>query len=471
MSLTASSDQRAGFWEKAWFVTAATVGLALLLTAWSAYVAFRSHAVDFYAYYLAASGFRQGLDMYTLPTSGWELLARTLRVPDYAPPYRYPPLLAVGVMPLLSLPPRWAAFVWITLSAGAAMGATALLASALRPARPGEESRRLLLAWGLLALFTPVLTTLYAGQANTFVLLTVALTLWAFKRERPAAAGLALALGTMIKVMPAVLIVYFAWRRQWRVVLGAVIGLAALSLLSIVVVGPATFLSYITHAVVQADPQVAGAYPPNQSLIGFFSRLLTAHAWGGSWADNPGLAWTLGRAVGLLVLALTFVLCRPGRPIRERVDVEVGLMVIATHLFPSVSWYHHLALLLVPTMVLLWRGLNGGGWRDWRVLWGVVCLVLLDVQGLFWHQLAGWTLLLSLGTYAMLLLWAALAWLQERGTTSRRERVTNEGAAHLQGLLPHSGWDREPRAGPGDGRSPPRFGCDRTGDSSGTRGG
>jgi hypothetical protein len=417
MSVTANTSTTLGFWEKSWFVAAVTVGLALLLTAWSAYVAFRSHAVDFYAYYLAASGFRQGLDMYTLPTSGWDLLARNLRVPDYAPPYRYPPLLAVGVMPLLALPPRWAAFVWITLSAGAAMGATALLAS-------GEGSRRLLLAWGVLALFTPVLTTLYAGQANTFVLLTVALALWAFKRERPTAAGLALALGAMIKVMPVVLIAYFAWRRQWRVVLGAAAGLAALSLLSIAVVGPATFVSYVLHAVIQADPQIAAAYPPNQSLIGFFSRLLTAHPWGGSWADNPSLAWTLGRAAGLLALAATFALCRPGRPIRERVDVEVGLMVIATHLLPSVSWYHHLALLLVPTMVLLWRGLDGGGRRDWRVWWVVVCLALLDVQGLFWHQLAGWTLLLSLGTYAMLLLWAALAWQQERGAASRRDRVT-----------------------------------------------
>jgi hypothetical protein len=99
-------------------------------------------------------------------------------------------------------------------------------------------------------------------------------------------------------------------------------------------------------------------------------------------------------------------------------------MVIATHLLPSVSWYHHLALLLVPTMVLLWRGLDGGGRRDWRVWWVVVCLALLDVQGLFWHQLAGWTLLLSLGTYAMLFLWAALAWQQERGVTCQCDRVT-----------------------------------------------
>lgn len=396
------------FWEKRWFLAATTVGLALILAAAAAYLAFGNKLVDFYVYYIAAAGFRRGIDVYTLSNPDWNALASSLSVPPYAFPYRYPPLTAIMAMPLLALPPRWAGFAWSLGSSAAALAGMALLASALT-----TQKARLPLAWALLALFTPLMTTLYAGQVNTWMLFAVALALWAFKRERPLEAGLALSLGTMIKVMPAALIVYFAWRRQWRVVIGAAIGLAALGLLSMAVVGPGEVFSYVRQAALVGDPRIPTPYPANQSLNGFFSRLLTANEWGGSLADDPALAMNLARGLGLIVLAATFGLCRPGRPIRGRVEIEVGMVIIAMELLAALAFYHLLTLMLIPTWALLQRGLDGGGWRDPRVWWVALSLVLIDVQGLLWHRLVGWTWLLSLGTYAMVLLWGVSAWEQE----------------------------------------------------------
>ncbi len=399
-------------WERTWFVAATTVGLALILAVAAAYLAFRSQLVDFYVYYIAAAGFRHGVDVYTMPNTDWNALASSLSVPAHAFPYRYPPLTAMMAMPLLALPPRWAGFVWSLGSIAAAMAGMALLASAVR-----SRTTRLPLAWALLVLFVPLMTNLYAGQVNTWMLFAVALALWAFTRERPLAAGLALALGAMIKVMPAALIVYFAWRRQWRVVIGAAIGLAALGLLSMAVVGPGEVWSYVRQAALVGNPQTPTPYPPNQSLNGFFSRLLTANEWGGSPADNPSLAMNLARGLGLVLLAATFGLCRPGRPLRGRVVIEVGMVVIAMELLAALAFYHLLTLMLIPIWALLQRGLDGGGRRDPRVWWAAASVVLIDVQGLLWHQLVGWTMLLSLGTYAMLLLWGVSAWEQERIAT------------------------------------------------------
>lgn len=383
----------------------AVATVMLILMSRMIYETLTSNLEDFYLYYLAASGFRQNLNIYDMVQwDHWEPLARSLSVPTYAPPYRYPPLLAVMIMPLLSLPPRQAGFVWTVFNGIAIIGAVTLLAAII----PGGLKRRPWM-WVIAAIFIPVLSTLYAGQVNALVFLSIALALWAFKREKPLGAGLALSLGVMLKLMPLTLVAYFLWRRQWRVVGGAIIGIIFLSLACVPFVGWDTLSSFGQHMISNADPQILQSNPLNQSLLGFFGRLLTSYSWGTAWGNNPSLAWTLGRGLGLVIFIATFLLCWPGRPLQDFLLEEVSLVIIATLLFPSIAWYHFQILLLIPIFTLFWNRPESPYRR--KLAWiAIGCLVMINLQGILWPVLLKQVLLLSLATYAMLILWGTLAW-------------------------------------------------------------
>lgn len=379
--------------------------IILIYMARMIYEVLTSNLEDFYLYYISASGFRQGLDLYGMTDiSEWETLAKPLGVPNHVAPYRYPPLLAVMIMPLLSLAPRTAGFVWTVINGMATMGAIALLAAVL----PGGL-KRLPWMWVIAAVFIPALSTLYAGQVNALVFLSIALALWAFKRGQPLGGGLALSLGVMLKLMPLTLVAYFLWRRQWRVVGGAVIGVVVLSLACVPFVGWDILWSYGRHMTSHADPQVLQVNPLNQSLLGFFGRLLTSYSWGTAWGNNPALAWTLGRGLCLVIFIATFLLCWPGRPLQDFLFEEVSLVIIATLLFPSIAWYHLQILLLIPIFTLLWNRPKNPYRR--KLAWiAIGCLVMINLQGILWPVLLKEVLLLSLATYAMLILWGTLAW-------------------------------------------------------------
>src|SRR6188472_2040838 len=174
-------------------------------------------AVDFHVYYQTARVLAQGQDIYTAGIS---------------PPYVYPPLLAILVLPLSALPVATATIMWKVLQHLCLIAAGALLVSLLpRGVRP-LAAGILLFCW----LLAPVHDEILLGESNSLVLLLVVGTIWLMVRgvEREkwesdgtategsgdrlmAAAGTLLALAASIKVLPVVLIAYFWWRGPRRV--------------------------------------------------------------------------------------------------------------------------------------------------------------------------------------------------------------------------------------------------------------
>ncbi|MCS7287471.1 MAG: hypothetical protein NZ653_10115, partial [Anaerolineae bacterium] len=77
------------------------------------------------------------------------------------------------------------------------------------------------------------------------------------------------------------------------------------------------------------------------------------------------------------------------------------------------GWFHHMALAFLAFAVA-WQSASN---RERAFV--LIAYALINVQGLFWHQLVGHTLLLSLGTYGLLILWGVLAW----QITEHRRRI------------------------------------------------
>lgn len=76
--------------------------------------------------------------------------------------------------------------------------------------------------------FWPVIGDMQEGQVNLLMLTPMAVGLWLAQKETSKTdwlAGLMLAMAVAIKVTPIIFIIYFLWRRRWRVAAAMVLGI------------------------------------------------------------------------------------------------------------------------------------------------------------------------------------------------------------------------------------------------------
>jgi hypothetical protein len=376
--------------------------LVLLYAGWTGYVLSRDKPIDFYLYYLAAYGFAHRYDVYG--NVSWAQLAQQTQVPDYAPPYRYPPLTAQLVWPLTLLQPRLAALIWLIGTA------IVFILSAWLLGRTTQTKWGVTLGLILLLFFVPPLTTMHAGQVNGFVLLALVVALHAFAWRDPIGTGVGVALGAMLKLIPIAHLAYLGWRRQWQAVLTGLIVAVIVFCLAVPLIGWAGLESYARHFL---SLGAAGSVIPvgvSQSIYSFFGRLLMPGSNAESLASSTQLVQVLGLSTSLLLALATVVLCWPTGDLAQFYDLEFALVTTVINLVTPYVWYHQLVLLLIPFFVLARRALMMSSLR-WVLIPLTVGYVLTDLHGLIWHHLEPWPLLASTPFYTMLMLWGLLAWL------------------------------------------------------------
>jgi alpha-1,2-mannosyltransferase len=367
----------------------------------SSWVVYSQGGVDFAVYYLAAQAERRGSNIYTLSESDWAQLGAQYHIPDVTPPYRYPPLI-VGIVSLFAaLPFQMALLVWSALNVMALL-LSGLILSQLTARRWVDP-----VVFIGLTFYIPILTTLYAGQVNNIVLLGLALYLLFLEREQIGAAGLALAAGIMFKPLATPLLAHLAWKRDFRRLGAVCLGLVFMAVVSIALTSPQVGLDYVQNAwslstiSIQESPVT---YPPNQSLLGFFGRALMANEFGPPVAHHPELARILWLGCAGLLLISIAILTWPTQDTRLTFGLETGLVLVTINLIIPVSWYHHAVISIIP-LLLTW-----GATRTNKARLGLVAgFLLISVQGLLWHRFQGYTLLLSLGTYGMIITYSITA--------------------------------------------------------------
>jgi hypothetical protein len=221
---------------------------------------------DVRAYYDAGTRLNDGQPLY-------------VQVADTNEPsfYRYPPLLAIVFRPLALLPFEAAAVIWI---------AALVIAAGLTLRRLGiREPVMLVVAW----LALPFMWALVIGQAQVVVTFLLAL-----------GAPWAVALAANLKMIPALVAVYWIGRREWREV-GVFAGWMLVLALVQLLLEPTGTLAYAGFLSIDQIGQVA-----NVSL----------------YAISPAL-WAVS-VVALLVVALRLA------PTRFGWAAAVALAVFAT---------------------------------------------------------------------------------------------------------------------------------------------
>jgi len=310
--------------------------------------------VQFYAAgYAARTG--QTAELYDFMIQ-WQL-QRDLVIPDQQALYAFitPPHFAWLFVPFSALPYGLSFALWAILSLCMLWVSLRLLGA--RTNRP--------MMWALTSYV--VFASVSYGQNGLLSLFILSMTYWLWRRGQSFWAGLTLAL-LMYKPQLAIgvgILWLLQWRRDYRALLGLVVGSAATAALSLVLL-PAASRSYVSFARTVL-PDLA-SYPEfplwNQHSVRGFWQLLLPHV---PWASDPlTLLVALGALAGFAIFWR-----HHHRNDRLMYSAAVCLTVLLT---PHLMIYD-LALLLIPAL-LLWTELPT--WRaDLRAIFGLLWLTTL----------------------------------------------------------------------------------------------
>lgn len=195
-----------------WFTTGRIYLLGLFALAVLAAVLIgnrgRDQRWDFVIYYAWGSELNRGIDPWRPPP-----LAQAGRPYVGQCNYTPPSVLLFGLLARLSIPAAF--WLWEALEVLSLIVATALLTHEIVP-RAGPPT--IVAAVALTLIFPPVHATLHAGQ-NALLLLLLMAAAWVLsRRSHPAAAGLLLAVATLLKAYPAAVGGYFLFRGRFKVI-------------------------------------------------------------------------------------------------------------------------------------------------------------------------------------------------------------------------------------------------------------
>lgn len=287
----------------------------------------------------------------------------------------------------------------------------------------------LLLLVGVLLSWQPVQRHITLGQLSIPIafLLTVA---WALlRREKDIGAGIVVGLACLIKLWPALLLLYFILRRRWWALVAMISTIIGGYLITLAIAGFDDIWLYFI-VMTRQDVQEYAAFPTNLSLLGVFSRLFTNGGWFMPLAHIPWLANLLTAVASLILLALlaynTWHL--PARQAGE--DLAYSLNLGAMLLLSPLTGNHAFPLLLLPFGVGL-SSLQQRTNQRYLYLWlGAFLMLSLPDGGpvrwlvkIFapaptpWH--AG--LLMAIGTLGMLLVYGMLTY-QARNLCQERSQ-------------------------------------------------
>ena len=261
----------------------------------------------------------------------------------------------------------------------------------------------------------PVLESLWRGQPDFVILASLTAGFLLLRKKHDFAAGLALSLGTMLKLYPGLLLVYFVLQRRWRGLVGLAIGCCLLLAVTIAAVGWETHVRYVSEILLIQNAAVP--YPENQSYSGFVSRLVVPPE-----ETDWDTTVPMPMAPGLFVLALDaaslavtgWVLLR-GKPRNQphelpQVGLQFAALIPLMILMWPTGWIHYQTILILSLFALTCY-LR----RQDRVVLGLTAVgFALTAIGnekpvldpFFFYGVPG--LLRSYKTFGVVLLWAAL---------------------------------------------------------------
>jgi hypothetical protein len=295
----------------------------IVLAVVAAYIAFglrtaaNSFGCDFLAYYNAAGRWLHGGQIYDLSVLSTGSCGT----------YQYPPPFVLVAAPFSLLGFDAGNWLWVGFLIGCWAVGTAIL-----PVRVATRWMVLLLG----AIGWPLIFGVRIGQVAPILYLIFA---WGWRNlDQPVRLGVAVALGTMVKLQPGLLGVWLFARRDWRALAAAAVaGLAIIAIAAAVGLrdwpGLLTLLRTLTDAVTVSTNLALGATLHNEGV-------------------DAGVAGMVQTVNTLAVLAIVVLV---GLKLPRTVGYLIA--IVASQLISPILWSHYALLLMLPVAWLLDRRL------------------------------------------------------------------------------------------------------------------
>jgi Glycosyltransferase family 87 len=407
------------------------VGLLLCVAVygyWGVYLPLGAKGYDFTGPYEAAYALAHHAPLQVYDVSQQRRFNDALlHLPDGPSDFRWTPQTAALLMPLGLLPYGVAHVLWFLLSQVALAVSLALLARCLAMAVAPQavagtrmdvlvRLRSPRIAFAVLfcaaAVCQPVTDSLRLGQSTPLLLLGFALLIYGEVFNRPVMAGVGLGLAILIKLFPAVLLVYYLWRGRYRFCVAACGFIIALTVLTLPLTGPHLYVDFVQAITTYQDQTNAG--PVNLSLYHALIVLASAIARPGQPEPAHGVVTMLASLTCAALFGVVLVAQGWPQILRQyrRGSVVAGVSVpamddvkslqdghavaysrvlatawvtCAALLVEPIDWIFYYLLLLVPLVALLaqatWidRRRFPWSWRMWLVELGAYVLVTVPL--------------------------------------------------------------------------------------------
>lgn len=313
------------------------------------------YRIDFDVYRTAAQVFLDGGSIYgPLPTlsQGTDL------------PFTYPPIAAV-LFTVFAVMPLWLGSTLLTLGSIACVGLVVRIVLGQTCELPKAGLWWLVAAVMAVGLwFGPIEQTLFFGQVNAMLMALVVVDA-VFGRGRWWG-GTLIGMAIAIKLTPAVFLLLFVLRRDWRGAATTVVSFLAYTGIGHLLM-PRDSLEYWTQALFDTRRIGRVAYASNQSINAVLARL-------GLEGGTRTLVWfVVALAVGLLIAWVAARLLAHGQHVAATVTVGFAALFCS-----PVSWGHHWVWSLpLVVLMLVWAARRDADTQRWLWLAGTGTLVFL----------------------------------------------------------------------------------------------
>lgn len=204
----------------------------------------------------------------------------------------------------------------------------------------------------LLTNYQPLYDTVAYGQTDVILLFCFTVVLWALQVRRDIWAGVVIAVLTMLKIYPVLLLVFFVIKRRWWALVGFVVGMIACNAMSIAVMGWDIHVQYLFSVL----PSVGGttSWVENQTIAGFVTRFFDAPFVMLRFPLKPieQLATVLS---GLLSALVCVAALRDLPTEKSGFAVQYAMFVLLMVVAIPVAWMHYSTLLILVFLILLWH--------------------------------------------------------------------------------------------------------------------
>jgi alpha-1,2-mannosyltransferase len=308
------------------------IGIFVLFVGATLAVAGETLGFDYLAYHVAARRILDGQPLYDMgfeAIQGWGL-------------FYYPPLFLPFILPFGLLDPTAATWLWIAIGLVAFVAGVAIL--------PVSRTVRWVVIL-LAGLSWPFVYAVKLGQVGPFLFLTFAIG-WRWI-DNPARLGLSAAVGTAIKMQPALILGWAVLTRRWRAVVIGLTALVALAVLATLIAGVASWADFLTLMRQVVEPiRTERNMTPGAVLF----RL----------GLDPGVSGLVQIFSTVIVLVVVVIAA-----LRTTAEASYLVAVTASQLLSPVLWDHYALLLLLPVAYLLAAG------HRWAVLIPLATATLL----------------------------------------------------------------------------------------------